>query len=165
MDTNNGVLRIFNQLAKAHRWIPDTLKFKPFEASLNRLFTAELDNGELNFLEHKVVNIYCDDIALDFSVSAINQRIRVTSAAANYDASMRADSIDFLLLIYNKVDPDTLFFRRKLRVDGSTELGLSLKNFLDTIEVDQKLPTPIFRLGDKLACYIQQQKDGIIAPS
>ncbi|MBT41489.1 MAG: lipid carrier protein [Idiomarina sp.] len=165
MDTNNGVMRLLNQCAKAHRWLPENAKFKPLEQLLNRLFRQEITDEELVFLTDKNVLITFSDIALSFAVSLENKRIIVSPPRQSSDASMSAKCTDFLLLIHNKVDPDTLFFRRQLRVEGNTELGLSLKNFLDTIEVDQKLPQPIFKLGDKLASYLQRQKDGIITAS
>ena len=165
MDTNKGVARAFQGFAMAHQFIPASLKLKPIELLLNRLFATEIDADEVDFLRDKSVAIEVPDVSLSFSVSLVNKRLRVRSETASADARMSANSTDFLLLIHNKVDPDTLFFRRQLRVEGNTELGLSLKNFLDTIEVDQKLPQPLFRLGDKLASYLQQRKDEIIVSS
>ncbi|SNB73692.1 SCP-2 sterol transfer family protein [Kingella negevensis] len=34
-------------------------------------------------------------------------------------------------------DPDTLFFNRKLQIEGDTELGLITKNLLDCVEWDK----------------------------
>lgn len=34
---------------------------------------------------------------------------------------------EFLLLASRQEDPDTLFFRRRLQIDGDTELGLAVK--------------------------------------
>ena len=165
MDTNKWVLALPKVIASTHGLLPEAVKFKPFQLVLNNVFSNELTDGELDFLAAKKVTIEVTDIALSFDVSLINQRLVVTSTDHGSDAKLSADSADLLLLIHNKVDPDTLFFRRRLKVEGSTELGLSLKNFLDTIEVDQKLPSPLYRLGDKLATYIQQRKDGIIISS
>jgi len=36
-----------------------------------------------------------------------------------------------MMLAARSVDADTLFFQRRLKIEGDTELGLSLKNFLD----------------------------------
>ncbi|RUO76089.1 ubiquinone anaerobic biosynthesis accessory factor UbiT [Idiomarina seosinensis] len=165
MDTNKWVIGLPKVIASTHELLPAAVKFKPFQLILNKLFRNELAQGELDFLTAKTVTIEVTDIALSFDVSIVNQRLVVTYSDHTSDAKLSADSADLLLLIHNKVDPDTLFFRRRLKVEGSTELGLSLKNFLDTIEVDQKLPDPLYRLGDKLASYIQQQKDGIIIAS
>ncbi|MDZ7871346.1 MAG: SCP2 sterol-binding domain-containing protein [Rheinheimera sp.] len=52
----------------------------------------------------------------------------------------RANSTELLLLLSQQVDPDTLFFQRRLTILGDTELGLQLKNLLDTLEPDSLLP-------------------------
>ena len=39
------------------------------------------------------------------------------------------------MLATRKEDPDTLFFNRRLLVEGDTELGLVAKNTLDSIEL------------------------------
>jgi predicted lipid carrier protein YhbT len=38
-----------------------------------------------------------------------------------------------MLLATRRVDPDTLFFERRLLIEGDTETGLRLKNVLDAI--------------------------------
>jgi len=43
-------------------------------------------------------------------------------------------------------------------VKGNTELGLHLKNFLDTIEVNQKLPKALFLIGDRFSDFIYKEK-------
>lgn len=40
----------------------------------------------------------------------------------------------YLKLMARQEDPDTLFFNRQLTVEGDTELGLFVKNMLDSIE-------------------------------
>lgn len=43
---------------------------------------------------------------------------------------------DFWLLAMRAEDPDTLFFNRRLSIEGDTETGLVLKNLLDSLEYD-----------------------------
>jgi predicted lipid carrier protein YhbT len=50
------------------------------------------------------------------------------------DVTVSAGAREFLLLALRKEDPDTLFFDRRLCVEGDTELGLIVKNALDRIE-------------------------------
>jgi O2-independent ubiquinone biosynthesis accessory factor UbiT len=57
-----------------------------------------------------------------------------------------AGARDFLRLARRKADPDTLFFDRRLSIEGDTELGLLLKNTLDALdlrEVFSALPAPM----------------------
>ena len=48
--------------------------------------------------------------------------------------SIRASAADFYRLARRLEDPDTLFFARRLVIEGDTELGLCLKNALDAID-------------------------------
>jgi predicted lipid carrier protein YhbT len=41
----------------------------------------------------------------------------------------------YLQLMLRQEDPDTLFFNRRLQIEGDTELGLAMKNMLDGIEL------------------------------
>ena len=46
-------------------------------------------------------------------------------------AELGARLADFLALMRADMDADTLFFQRRLRISGDTELGLIVKNWLD----------------------------------
>ena len=46
----------------------------------------------------------------------------------------------FLLLASRQEDPDTLFFRRRLVIEGDTELGLAVKNLVDSLDPDLMPP-------------------------
>lgn len=54
------------------------------------------------------------------------------------DTTISASARDFVLLALRKEDPDTLFFDRRLVIEGDTELGLLVKNALDRVD----LPLP-----------------------
>ena len=45
-----------------------------------------------------------------------------------------ADTAEYLKLLRREEDPDTLFFNRRLDIEGDTELGLIVKNMLDSLE-------------------------------
>ena len=57
------------------------------------------------------------------------------------DLTIAASAHDFLLLAKRREDPDTLFFCRRLLMEGDTELGLLIKNALDAIDF------PVFDLA------------------
>jgi predicted lipid carrier protein YhbT len=50
------------------------------------------------------------------------------------DVTISAGTREFLLLALRKEDPDTLFFDRRLSIEGDTALGLIVKNALDRVE-------------------------------
>ena len=71
------------------------------------------------------------------------------------DLAISATLRDFIALALREEDPDTLFFSRRLRVEGDTELGLTVKNLLDGIDwpgvasrLLRELVPPFLRPGD-----------------
>ncbi|HYG45467.1 MAG TPA: SCP2 sterol-binding domain-containing protein [Bordetella sp.] len=54
--------------------------------------------------------------------------------ASEVDLELGASLGDFVALMRGTSDADTLFFQRRLRVAGDTELGLVVKNWLDATE-------------------------------
>ena len=72
---------------------------------------------------------------LAFVMPGLNKRERQLVAPAVADLTLSATAHDFLLLAQRQQDPDTLFFSRRLSMEGDTELGLVVKNALDAIEL------------------------------
>lgn len=61
------------------------------------------------------------------------------------DLTLTAMAQDFLALALRREDPDTLFFNRRLLMEGDTELGLLLKNTMDAMDKQAfapRLPAP-----------------------
>lgn len=73
--------------------------------------------------------------------------------AAVADVTYSARAEDFLRLALRLEDPDTLFFDRRLIIEGDTELGLAAKNLLDAVELEavlERLPAPLRASIDRL---------------
>ncbi len=58
------------------------------------------------------------------------------------DVTVRAGAADFVRLALRREDPDSLFFSRRLVIEGDTDLGLIVKNTLDAVDWD-RLPAPL----------------------
>ncbi|MCV5960072.1 SCP2 sterol-binding domain-containing protein, partial [Escherichia coli] len=54
-----------------------------------------------------------------------------------------------------KEDPDTLFFQRRLSIEGDTELGLEVKNLMDSVDLEQ-LPKAMQVALNQLADFVQK---------
>jgi O2-independent ubiquinone biosynthesis accessory factor UbiT len=52
------------------------------------------------------------------------------------DVTFTATMADFARLALCLEDPDTLFFNRRLLIEGDTDLGLTVKNMLDAVELE-----------------------------
>lgn len=120
-------------------FVPNRLKTGALVEILNRVFAPELRDGELDFLDGHVMRIGVEDARLEFRLTLEAGRIKAAPAGAATDLSIDGTVYDFLLLATRREDPDTLFFNRRLRLGGSTELGLYVKNFLDSVELEDRL--------------------------
>ncbi|MCL4410559.1 MAG: SCP2 sterol-binding domain-containing protein [Gammaproteobacteria bacterium] len=130
---------------------PQWISLGSIERVLNLFFQPECAAGELDFINDHAVRIEVSDLDLQFVVALHARKLKVHPAHFAHAATFRGSSQDLLLLITQRVDPDTLFFRRRLSIQGDTELALQLKNLLDTIELESRLPKPLVRITAGLA--------------
>lgn len=61
---------------------------------------------------------------------------------------LSAQAADFMRMAAGDMDADTLFFQRRLAIEGDTELGLVVKNWLDAVERPRQLVSLIHALID-----------------
>lgn len=118
---------------------------------LNRVLREPIEQGELAFLGGRCVAIEIEDIGVRYRLGLEGGRIRGYGAEVQPQATVTGHLKEFLLLAGRREDADTLFFARRLRMSGNTELGLYLKNFLDAVEPPrfwQPLFNGIGRLAD-----------------
>lgn len=97
-------------------------------------------------LVHRMADL--DGKCVSLAFSDLHRELRFCFAAAGiangWDRSappawhvrIRGTFEDFWLLATRAEDPDTLFFNRRLSIEGDTETGLILKNLLDGLEYD-----------------------------
>jgi predicted lipid carrier protein YhbT len=67
--------------------------------------------------------------------------------------SFSADASDLLMIAARKQDPDTLFFQRRLVIEGDTD-GLYVKNLMDAIELEQ-MPKALRVMLMQLADFVE----------
>jgi len=115
-------------------WVPIAVKVNAITSAMNAILALPLQEGELDFLAGRVMNVFVSDAELRFSVSLDQGKLRAGTAVSKADLTIEGTVYTFLLLATRKEDADTLFFRRQLKTSGDTELGLHVKNFLDGIE-------------------------------
>lgn len=89
----------------------------------------------------KIVCLEASDLGTRVRVTYAGGRFRAYSGGAPADLTIRSTLGGFLALALRREDPDTLFFTRRLVMTGETELGLIVKNLLDSIDWT-RLPLP-----------------------
>ncbi len=96
--------------------------------------------GSLEALYGKHIAIHVSDIGLRLYFTVETDKFTLASSGHQPDLSVSATLQDFYLLATRQEDPDTLFFSRRLMVEGDTELGLVAKNTLDALELPKFTP-------------------------
>lgn len=135
------------------RCIPFSVKKQVIEQLLQIQFKHSLDDGDLDFLENRWLKIQVTDLQLIWFVSLIDNKL-VVSREEIADVSFIGNTNDLILIATRRQDPDTLFFQRRLIVEGDTELGLYVKNLMDSIELES-MPKFLRLTLEKLANIIE----------
>ena len=135
------------------KMVPFALKRQALEQLLHWQLGKALAEGELEFLDGRWLSISVRDIDLSWCISLDNDRL-VVRENAPADVSFSANASDLLMIAARKQDPDTLFFQRRLIIEGDTELGLYVKNLMDTIELDA-MPKPLRFMLMQMADFVE----------
>jgi predicted lipid carrier protein YhbT len=101
-----------------------------FATLLTLQFGEQLSIAALPELSGKKIRLQIKDVGITLLFEAGPDGFSARSGAAA-DLTITATAQDFLSLALRREDPDTLFFSRRLLMEGDTELGLLLKNTLD----------------------------------
>jgi O2-independent ubiquinone biosynthesis accessory factor UbiT len=136
-----------------------------FVAGLNLALVKHLPDDVRQSLAGKKLRIRVVDAQLSFDFVWRKSTFSPCRNSGDPDLMIAASAHDFLLLAQRKEDPDTLFFSRRLIMEGDTELGLLVKNTLDAIE------SPLFNLErlerlaparvlERISFVPRQAKDG-----
>lgn len=86
------------------------------------------------------------DAGLTLRFAYDGRRFTSLAGVAPVDSTISASTRDFIALLTREEDPDTLFFSRRLRMEGDTELGLLVKNTLDSIDFSAFHPSRLAAL-------------------
>lgn len=145
------------------RYIPYPVQKRVLSLVLNEAFREPLQHGELYFLEDAKVRIRVSDLCVDWLIRVGSDKFTPLDRSLREDVSISGESWDFILLATRQADPDTLFFQRRIRIEGDTELGLGIKNTMDGMDWDD-LPPPLRRLLQGLGLLIEKLQKSNIAP-
>lgn len=106
------------------------------EYLLKQLLLEPIAEGDLEFLSRKTLKISVADAGIGWRLSYPNGQLKIQPLNGPADATITGNARAFILLASRQEDPDTLFFHRELSIEGDTEVGLEVKNILDSIELD-----------------------------
>ncbi len=104
-------------------------------SALNLGLARQLPSDVRQLLLNKKMRIHVRDARLTFDFAWTGERFAACALQQTTDLTLSASAHDFLRLAQRQEDPDTLFFSRRMSIEGDTELGLVVKNALDALEL------------------------------
>ncbi len=117
------------------RVIPASVHAEVFSRAFNHLMRGQSLRERLPALDGKVVGIDVSDVPCRIDFAIRGNRLQPAGGRAP-DVTIRGRIEDFWQLAARAEDPDTLFFHRRLSIEGDTETGLHVKNLLDALDYD-----------------------------
>ena len=106
-----------------------------FVTGVNLALAKKLVPDVTQLLLGKKLRLRVTDAQWTFDFEWLNGRFSACQNGGAADLTISASAYDFMLLARRQEDPDTLFFNRRLCMEGDTELGLLVKNTIDAIEL------------------------------
>lgn len=131
--------------------LPVTPPSLAFSLAANRLLWPALKTLDWQPLIGRCYAIRVKDLGLNLRFTVSQHGFAPDSGVP--DLTISATARDFLLLLSRREDPDTLFFSRRLVSEGDTELGLTVKNLLDSLDPEailHRLPLPLARAAQRM---------------
>jgi len=119
-------------ICNAERRVPFLFKQLITEATLNRMFAEAINEGEFDDFEGRTLRLEINGGQPGITLGFWQGRLRIVEGGG--EATIRGGWTAFYKLANRKLDPDQLFFQRKLIIEGDTELGLGIKNLLDSLD-------------------------------
>jgi len=136
-------------------FLPQIVQKKALLEGLRTVFKEALEDGDFEFLEGKWLKVEIKDLQLSWLISYQDEQIVVAERPVEEDVLFSGNLNDLVLIAGRKEDPDTLFFQRRLTIEGDTELGLEVKNLMDSVDLES-LPKPLQTLLNQLADFVQK---------
>jgi predicted lipid carrier protein YhbT len=117
-----------------HERLPQLPPTLGLTTALNLALDRILPRATLAPLAGKLVCLRVTDGGLTLNFTLTEKGFRPAVGSARPDLMISATARDFIALALREEDPDTLFFSRRLLMEGDTDLGLLVKNTLDAVD-------------------------------
>lgn len=129
--------------------LPASVPAATFARVFNQFIRGQSIAGRLVELEGKRFRLRATDLPWTIDVTVAAGALRTTPPGEPAHVEISGSLADFWRLATRSEDPDTLFFSRRLCIEGETETGLLVKNLLDALDWDWEaharavLPAPL----------------------
>lgn len=121
-------------LARVAARLPQQAPTLALTTALNLALGRILPRDQLEPLSGRKLRIKVIDAGLTLDFCLEGGSFRGARTPAKPDLTLSATARDYLALALREEDADTLFFSRRLIMEGDTDLGLLVKNTLDAVD-------------------------------
>jgi predicted lipid carrier protein YhbT len=118
------------------RLLPSPIQAAVLTVAINHLLAGQTLKARLRELDGKSVSVHVVDIPWRMHFHIRQEQVWAAAHTLLTDVTISGGLDVFLQLLGGREDPDTLFFHRKLSVEGDTQTGVHVKNLLDALEYD-----------------------------
>ena len=132
---NNQPLILPKRVSEILSVVPRYPQTLLFVQAVNLALGGTLRSEVMQPLQGKLISIRVTDAGVVYHFTLNPKGLVACRRIREPDLTISASAYDFLMLALRKEDPDTLFFSRRLCMEGDTELGLLVKNTLDALEL------------------------------
>lgn len=152
-----STLRLPRALTLPLTLVPEPVSTGVFLALLNHVFAPQIRDGSLDFLHARILCVRVLDAGIEFRFSLQDGRLTAVGRRQRPEVIFAGTAYDLFQLATRREDSDTLFFQRRLVLEGDTELGLGLKNLLDALEYDElAIPPAMLKALRRLGTLLPQ---------
>jgi predicted lipid carrier protein YhbT len=106
-----------------------------FARMLNATLAPQLPSDVRAALEARPLRLRVADLGIAFDIAWRGNGFAPLRPRGQADLTVAASLHDLWLMARRLEDPDSLFFSRRLLLEGDTELGLIFKNCLDAFDL------------------------------
>ncbi|PXF63015.1 ubiquinone anaerobic biosynthesis accessory factor UbiT [Kangiella spongicola] len=150
-------------LGRLVTFIPKAISLHLADWVLNSCLKEQLEEGVFDYLQGRLLLVEITDAKVAVLLGAQDSRLRCEKVlspkdiveSVKSDATLSLDTLSAVGLMQQEVDPDTLFFQRKLRIQGDTELAHQVKNTLDTLP-PETIPSLIRQMMSKYSSRMNE---------
>ena len=152
---------MLSPLLRPVRLLPSPVHAGLLSRLVNHLLRGQGIKKRLAELDGKVISLGVDDLGIELCFRIQGQSLQAAWHTCP-DVTIRGTSEAFLALALRRADPDTLFFQRRLSVEGETETGVHIKNLIDGFDYDLQghfdatLPPALARMLGQLAMIARE---------
>lgn len=113
---------------------PAALLARAFVTTFNHVMRGQGLARRLRELDGKCIRLCAKDLPWALELTVDQGILRVAEPGTTPHVTIRGNLADLHRLAKRSEDADTLFFERRLSIEGETQTGLLIKNMLDALD-------------------------------